>query len=151
MANGEPTPTSIELADVKRMRREILRFLWLRGQHPTEGSTSPEELLYLANLVPRNGARSIGEIGFNAGFSTFAFLSAAPDTRVVSFDLGEHRYSRVAKKLIDKKFPNRHTLINGDSTKTVPDYHAKNPDLRFDLVFIDGRSEERRVGKECRL
>lgn len=120
------------------MRREILRHLWLRGRPPTEGSTSTEELLYLANLVERTGARLIGEIGFNAGFSSFAFLSAHPDTTVVSFDLGEHAYSRTAKKLIDKKFPGRHTLINGDSTKTVPDYHSKHPDLKFDLVFIDG-------------
>ena len=94
--------------------------------------------MYLGNLVPRTGARMIGEIGFNAGFSSFAFLSAAPDTQVVSFDLGEHAYGRTAKKLIDKKFPNRHTLILGDSTKTVPDYKTQNPDLKFDLVFIDG-------------
>lgn len=120
------------------MRREILRHLWLRGRPPTEGSTSTEELLYLATLVERTGARLIGEIGFNAGFSSFAFLSAHPDTTVVSFDLGEHGYSRTAKKLIDKKFPGRHTLINGDSTKTVPEYHSEHPDLKFDLVFIDG-------------
>ncbi|WP_161976528.1 class I SAM-dependent methyltransferase [Mycolicibacterium sp. CH28] len=123
------------------MRREILRFLWLRGRPPTEGSTSVEELTYLANLVPRTGARLIGEIGFNAGFSSFAFLSASPDTQVVSFDLGEHGYSTVAKKLIDKKFPDRHTLIVGDSTKTVPAHRSKNPDLHFDLVFIDGGHE----------
>jgi predicted O-methyltransferase YrrM len=116
----------------------MLNHLWLRGRPPTEGSTSPDELLYLANLVPRNDARMIGEIGFNAGISSYAFLSASPDTRVVSFDLGAHRYTRTAKKLIDKKFPNRHTIIFGDSTKTVPDYKAKNPDLRFDIAFIDG-------------
>ncbi|AQT79313.1 hypothetical protein B1R94_08590 [Mycolicibacterium litorale] len=140
MANAEPntSTTSISPADVKRMRREILRYLWLRGRPPTEGSTSVEELSYLANLVPRTGARLIGEIGFNAGFSSFAFLSASPDTQVVSFDLGEHGYSKLAKQLIDKKFPNRHTLVVGDSTKIVPDYKSTHPDLRFDLVFIDG-------------
>jgi Methyltransferase domain len=132
---------SVSLTDVKRMKRDILRFLWLHGRPPTEGSTSAEELLYLAGSVERTGARLIGEIGFNAGFSSTAFLSASPDTRVVSFDLGEHAYSRTAKKLIDKKFPGRHTLICGDSTKTVPDYKAKNPDLYFDLVFIDGGHE----------
>jgi predicted O-methyltransferase YrrM len=120
------------------MKREILRFLWLRGRPPLEGSTSTEELVYLGNLVGRTGARLIGEVGFNAGFSSFAFLSADPNTKVVAFDLGEHAYSKTAKRLIDKKFPGRHTLILGDSTKTVPDYHSKNPDLKFDLVFIDG-------------
>ena len=91
--------------------------------------------------MKRTGARLIGEIGFNAGFSSYAFLSADPDTQVVSFDLDEHACARTAKKLIDKKFPNRHTLIRGDSTKTVPDYKSKNPDLHFDLVFIDGGHE----------
>lgn len=132
------TTTLLTKADIIKMRREILRFLLLRGRPPTEGSTSIEELLYLANLAQRTDARLIGEIGFNAGFSSFAFLSAHPDIKVVSFDLGEHAYSRTAKALIDKKFPGRHTLINGDSTKTVPAHHSKNPDLQFDLVFIDG-------------
>ena len=143
MADGEPNTSSrpISLADVRKIRRKILSYLLLRGCHPTEGSTSPDELLYLANLVQRNNVRRIGEIGFNAGFSTYAFLSASPDTTVVSFDLGEHDYSKTAKKLIDREFPNRHTLIVGDSTKTVPDYKAQNPDLTFDLAFIDGGHE----------
>ncbi len=99
------TTTLLTKADIIKMRREILRFLLLRGRPPTEGSTSIEELLYLANLAQRTDARLIGEIGFNAGFSSFAFLSAHPDIKVVSFDLGEHAYSRTAKALIDKKFP----------------------------------------------
>jgi Methyltransferase domain len=44
----------------------------------------------------------------------------------------------VAKRLIDKKFPGRHTLVCGDSRDTVPAFAARNPGLRFDLVFIDG-------------
>jgi predicted O-methyltransferase YrrM len=140
MTNETPgsSTASVNLADIKKMKREILRSLWLRGRPPTEGSTSSEELLYLASTVQRTGARVIGEIGFNAGFSSYSFLSANPETRVVSFDLGEHAYSKTAKKLIDKKFPGRHTLINGDSTKTLPDYKTKHPDLYFDLAFIDG-------------
>ena len=37
------------------------------------------------------------------------------------------------KKYIDYKFPDRHTLITGDSTVTVPNYFSK-----FDVLFIDG-------------
>ena len=115
------------------MRREILRHLWLRGRPPTEGSTSTEELLYLSNLVERTGARLIGEIGFNAGFSSFAFLSSNPDTHVVSFDLGEHAYSRTAKKLIDKKFPGRHTLIYPGITNTPISVRRGTAVEEFDL------------------
>lgn len=131
-------PETISVDDISAMMRSIRRSLWLRGRPPLEGSGSPEELLYLANTARRSGARLIGEIGFNAGFSTQSFLRAAPEAKMVSFDLVEHGYTKVAKKIVDEKFPGRHTLIAGDSTKTVPEFAAKNPDLRFDLVFIDG-------------
>lgn len=127
-----------KLADVTEIRRRIVRSLWLRGRPPLEGSTSPEELLYLASLAQRTGAGLIGEIGFNAGFSTQVFLTANPQARVVSFDLVEHGYTKVAKEIVDKRFPGRHTLIAGDSTKTVPEFVRQNPDVRFDLFFIDG-------------
>lgn len=128
----------MELEDVRRLRREIVRSLWLRGRPPLEGSTSAEELLYLGAAARDAGARLIGEIGFNAGFSTQVFLSVCPAARVVSFDLVEHGYTKTAKQLVDRKFPGRHTLVAGDSTQTVPRFARENPGLRFDLVFIDG-------------
>jgi predicted O-methyltransferase YrrM len=131
----------ITIADIKAMKRQIRTSLWLRGRPPLEGSTSPEELLYLAMTAKRTDAKIIGEIGFNAGFSTNAFLGSSRDSHVVSFDLVEHGYTRAAKRLVDQKFPGRHTLIAGDSTVNVPEYARKNPDLRFDLVFIDGGHE----------
>lgn len=134
MAAADP-PT---LQDIRRLQRRIVRALWLRGRPPLEGSTSAEELLYLASIAGRTGARLIGEIGFNAGFSTQTFLRYRPGTRVVSFDLVEHGYTKVAKKIVDAEFPDRHTLIAGDSTVTVPRFARENPDVRFDLVFIDG-------------
>ena len=118
------------------IKREILRYLGLRGRFGMEGSSTPEQLLHLTSTATRTGAHLVGEIGFNAGFSSYAFLSA--DTHVVSFDLGKHAATKKAKKLIDKKFPNRHTLIYGDSRSTVPEFKKRNPDLYFDLVFIDG-------------
>ena len=102
-----------------------------------EGFSSPDQLLYLESAVKRTGARLVGEIGFNTGFSSYAFLRANPDTRVVSFDLGEHAYAKVAKRLIDKWFPGRHTLIYGDSRETVPEF-VRTGTAHFDLVFIDG-------------
>ncbi len=122
------------LRDARRTRREILRHLWLRGHLSVEGSSSPKQMVQLATAA--QGARLVGEIGFNCGLSSHAFLGVG--TRLVSFDLGEHRYTQAAKTLIDQKFPGRHTLIYGDSRETVPEFAHQNPDLRFDLVFIDG-------------
>jgi predicted O-methyltransferase YrrM len=89
-------------------------------------------------VARRTEARLIAEIGFNAGCSSYVLLKYVPDAAVVSFDLGEHASVAANKKLIDKKFPGRHTLICGDSRKTVPAFAHNNPGLRFDLAFIDG-------------
>lgn len=117
---------------------EMIRFLASRGQLAVEGSSSPEQQDYLRSLVRRSGARLVGEIGFNAGFSSLAFLSAAPDVRVVSFDIGQHEVVRHAKEFMDERYRGRHELVIGDSKLTVPRYRAEHPQVSFDIVFIDG-------------
>jgi predicted O-methyltransferase YrrM len=97
-----------------------------------------ERFQFGARTAQRTRARLVGEIGFDAGFSSRAFLKAHPDIRVVSFDLGATRWVRIAKKLIDKRFPGRPTLMWGDSRTTGPEFTASPPGLEFDLVFIDG-------------
>lgn len=81
------------------------------------------------------------EIGFNAGHSATTLLASNPNASLISFDLGFHRYVHPAKQYIDKDFASRHTLILGDSQKTIPEYFAQNPDVKFDLIFIDGGHE----------
>jgi len=107
-----------------------------------EGFLRLEQANYLHGLIVSNpSVRSVLEIGFNAGHSSYVFLEARPDVRVVSFDLGEHSYVSAAKDFIDKKFPGRHELVLGDSTVTVPRYRAENHEARFDLAFVDGGHE----------
>jgi hypothetical protein len=141
VGQSSSSPAPLSLKDMRKIEFDIIRYLLPRGNLLTEGSSSREELLCLASAAQRTNARLVGEIGFNVGFSSYAFLTAHPDTKVISFDLGGHRGTRFAKRLIDKRFPGRHTLIYGDSTKTVPEFAEKNPDLRFDLFFIDGGHE----------
>lgn len=103
----------------------------------------------LRELVHKRAPKSIMEIGFNAGHSALLFLAnTPPDTKVVSFDLGEYAYVFAAKRYIDSVFPARHTLVTGDSTVTIPKYEEQvahrmkdpntAPPLRFDFIFIDG-------------
>lgn len=103
----------------------------------------------LRELVHKRAPKSIMEIGFNAGHSALLFLAnTPPDTKVVSFDLGEYAYVFAAKRYIDSVFPGRHTLVTGDSTVTIPKYEEQvahrmkdpntAPPLRFDFIFIDG-------------
>lgn len=60
------------------------------------------------------------------------------DLTLTSFDLGEHNYVIHAKEYIDVTYPNRHTLILGNSTETIPIYFKNNKITKFDVIFIDG-------------
>jgi len=57
---------------------------------------------------------------------------------LTSFDLGEHNYVITAKEYIDATYPNRHTLVLGDSRRTIPIYLENNKHIKFDIIFIDG-------------
>jgi predicted O-methyltransferase YrrM len=103
-----------------------------------EGSADASEQKNLAKLASSSNVKTIAEIGFNAGISSTTFLDANPNSVVYSFDLGEYDYVQVAQKHIDKLFPGRHHLIIGDSRKTVPDFKKRYPDVKFDLIFVDG-------------
>lgn len=120
---------------------QIIDFLESRGHLPTEGSSSPAQQDYLRRLVRQSNARLVGEIGFNAGFSSLAFLSAGADVKVVSFDIGCHEVVSSAKEFVDAQYPDRHELILGDSALSVPKFRADNPDAVFDIIFIDGGHE----------
>lgn len=126
------------LKQMKQVERRLYWRLIFRRLGAGEGSSSAAELLYLARLARRIGARSIAEIGFNAGCSSYALLKFVPGAAVVSFDLGEHASVAVNKTLVDREFPGRHTLVTGDSRETVPAFASDHPDTHFDLVFIDG-------------
>jgi FkbM family methyltransferase len=119
--------------------------------HIVEGGSFQitHQVARLRELVDKTSPKSIMEIGFNGGHSALLFLAITPpETKVVSFDLGEYAYVFAAKRYIDSVFPGRHTLVTGDSTTTVPKYEdqvahrMKNPltapPLRFDFIFIDG-------------
>ncbi len=93
-----------------------------------------EDLINLTNKPNIN----VMEIGFNAGHSAEVFLKNNNNLRLVSFDLGEQNYATPAKDYIDENYPNRHELIIGDSTVTVPIYLENNKDAKFDFIFIDG-------------
>lgn len=48
------------------------------------------------------------------------------------------RGTAVGRSFVDAKYPGRLFLSEGDSSWTVPEYLDKHPDLRCDLVHIDG-------------
>jgi predicted O-methyltransferase YrrM len=125
-------------ANPKEAARELNRSLGLRALK-VEGYVSREQGDWFKCLLEGNpGIRRVVEVGFNAGHSSHAFLSARDDISVVSFDICAHSYVPLAKDYLDKMFPRRHSLVIGDSRETLPAYHRDHPADAFDLAFIDG-------------
>jgi predicted O-methyltransferase YrrM len=89
-------------------------------------------------IMKNENITSVLEIGFNGGHSADIFLKENPNVIVTSFDINQHNYVKTGKEYIDMIFPNRHTLILGDSLKTIPKYYENNSDKKFDIIFIDG-------------
>ena len=104
-------------------------------KEPMEGYCEqvPQQIEDLLNLLNEIKPLKILEIGFNAGHSSELFLKNSKAT-VVSFDLGYHSYVYYAKKYIDSIYPDRHTLILGDSNITIKQFNEET----FDIIFIDG-------------
>jgi predicted O-methyltransferase YrrM len=81
---------------------------------------------------------NVMEIGFNGGHSAELFLKNNDKLSLTSFDIGEHPYVLIGKAYIDKIYPNRHTLIIGDSKMCVPNFYKNYKGIKFDFIFIDG-------------
>lgn len=115
-------------------------FLNSKNINVTEGNIYSLQLQQneILEILKNNNLKNIMEIGFNAGHSSELFLGNT-SAYVHSFDIGDHfhEYLKYGKLFINQKYPNRHTLVFGDSKITVPRF-AKNNNINFDLIFIDG-------------
>ena len=99
------------------------------------GSQGEQSEQFIRFLYENPKINRVLEIGFNLGYSAATFLSASPEIKVISVDLGEHKYIHDCKKVIDKHFPGRHQLFIGDSTKLIPQLKGK---IHPNFIFIDG-------------
>jgi len=117
----------------------ITLFLNSRGFHSFEGYSNevPLQVTDLINLTNKPNI-NVMEIGFNAGHSAEVFFKNNKTLTLTSFDLGGHNYVTTAKEYIDATYPNRHTLILGNSMVNVPTFFENNKDTKFDVIFIDG-------------
>eukprot|EP00928_Gymnodinium_smaydae_P078881 TRINITY_DN6293_c0_g1_i1.p1 TRINITY_DN6293_c0_g1~~TRINITY_DN6293_c0_g1_i1.p1 ORF type:complete len:507 (+),score=78.94 TRINITY_DN6293_c0_g1_i1:77-1597(+) len=109
-----------------------------------EGGATLDEASFLAHTVSMlerdaaaGAAIKICQTGFNYGTSAFAMLCGSPRAVVYSFDLGAHPYVNVANEIIAQKFPGRHFLTLGDSSKTLPASMGTMKGM-CDLVLVDG-------------
>lgn len=115
----------------------INTFLNGRGFSQFEGHCQTCILQVIDLVELTKNATNVMEIGFNAGHSAEILLKYNPSLHLTSFDIGHHNYVPHAKEFIDHYYPERHILILGDSTKTVPEFK----DTIFDVIFIDGGND----------
>jgi predicted O-methyltransferase YrrM len=103
----------------------------------SEGHTSAKQQKQMSELITHYipEAEYVMEIGFNGGHSAESFLKFNDKVKVVSFDIGDHSYVFEAKKYMDEHYPDRHSLVIGNSTETIPLYQDRD---NFDVIFIDG-------------
>ena len=118
----------------------IVDYLSARGLNITEGYVQSQQIIDLIGLINKTNKTNLNvmEIGFNAGHSAEVFLLNNCVSTLTSFDLGAHDYVATAKEYIDIKYPNKHLLVIGDSRVSIPTFHKFHPDIKFDIIFIDG-------------
>lgn len=120
------------IANVQVYQREIKHL-------GAEGSITDAQIAFLHTyLLDRPEIQRIAETGFNVGVSACTFLVARGNIQVVSFDwLRQPMSSLYAKQTLDEWFPERHTLVAGDSRHTLAAF-GKLAGGALDMAFIDG-------------
>eukprot|EP00386_Alphamonas_edax_P016256 GDKI01049653.1.p1 GENE.GDKI01049653.1~~GDKI01049653.1.p1 ORF type:complete len:311 (-),score=64.65 GDKI01049653.1:40-972(-) len=101
-------------------------------------ATSERALRMYFEVARGPNVKTICEIGFNAGHSAAIFLVANPHAKVVSFDVGQFNYTVANANLMKDIFGDRFFMVWGDSKLSVPSVRAELPDLRCDVIAIDG-------------
>ena len=109
-----------------------------------------EQTLTYQTLAKAGFVKTVCETGFNAGHSALLFLSTKADIHVYSFDLGSHSYGQPMAALLQKTFPGRLNVTWGDSKVTVPAFAKSHPDIKCDIIIVDGGHNYREAKADLR-
>jgi len=106
----------------------------------TEGNIASSEKAFSMYFHVARGptVKNICEVGFNAGHSAAVFMNANPEAHMYSFDIGQFPYTRGNAVLMKELFPDRFEFILGSSTESVPTFHQVRPDVKCDVISVDG-------------
>ncbi|KAJ3334981.1 hypothetical protein HDU93_006898 [Gonapodya sp. JEL0774] len=97
-----------------------------------------QQTMYYASLAQSDWIDTICETGFNGGHSSVTWLSSNQHAVLYSFDLPHPDYGPPARAHVKSAFPGRFQITDGDSTVTLPKYRVEHPDLKCDLIHVDG-------------
>lgn len=118
----------------------IKEFLCSREVTLATGSISKDQKIQFAERLAKIPAiRTIAEIGFHAGYSAECFFEHSKALEAfLSFDLAIYPYTKIAVEYFRNLHPNRFFFVEGNSLYTIPLFTKKNPELKCDLIYIDG-------------
>lgn len=106
--------------------------------HSGKNAVETRAFTEVAKKARDEGLKTYCETGFNMGHSATRFMYYLQGTGY-SFDIGRHDYSHsIASYLQESVFGNRLTTIWGDSLIAVPNFFKENPDVRCDVILVDG-------------
>lgn len=111
----------------------------IRQGYITQNDVHKDKVIeQIKNLYGLENISSILEIGFLAGHSSEMFLKLNPTLKVTSVDNGALLSVKSGKEYIDKQYPNRHTLLKGESNMILSTIEQNN---QYDIIFVDGSYE----------
>jgi len=89
--------------------------------------------------IPQDPAPNVCELGFMAGHSATLFLETLPTAIMYSFDLDDNPWSPTnLKHIVETYGAHRFHHYAGDSLQTIPKMATLHPNVRCDVLMIDG-------------
>ena len=121
---------------------------YLPTGHYKEGHMlpNPVTLDLWRKLKETTGYKSILEIGLNAGHSAAMQLELFPDIKLISLDIGRHKITHKAAKVLSERFSDRFEYTMCHSTAYANRVmRGEYPKPEVDAVFIDGGHTEKDI------
>ena len=106
----------------------------INKHYKIEGNSGkyPGQVRLYHDIASLDFIETVCETGFNAGHSAFIWLNVNPDVRVFSFDIGIHHYTIPMAQALRKMFPDRLSLMIGDSRVTLPKFRRLYKQIKCD-------------------
>ena len=93
---------------------------------------------HLKSICDVEQVKNVLEVGFLAGHSAELFLKLNDHIKVTSIDESVLQSVNVGKEYIDVNYPERHTLIKGNSNHILKDNVMTQTEMKYDIILIDG-------------